>query len=223
MFIIFFLALQNLYANGPEITCIELGFDFRGEYNRSFLYELDFAAQGSIELNDLYTFRGGVSLGATGGSFGIKAFTRAEAGPVFKLLHFSLAYIYNGLPAYGAHTHTLLPLVSVQGRWAGISAGPSFRFTRYFGGKPLFETVLSLWGYVNFVSNDNLVIGMSLANYNDFYIGNMGSYSLGVNSFIRINDHWSINNDIVLLQSGSIGLTASFYGIAYRGGFRYTW
>lgn len=218
---IFFLALQNLSA--LDITDKEAAFDFRGEYSRSLLYAIDFSGSAAIELNDLYTFRGGLSLGAAGGSFDIKLFTRFEAGPVFKVLRFSLAYVYNGLPGYGAHTHTLLPLVSVNGRWAGISIGPGIRFTRYFGETTVFESVLSLWGYVNFVNNDKLVIGISAANFTDFYVGNMGSYSIRLNSLLRINDQWAIINDLELLQSGSIGLTASFYGIAYRGGFRFTW
>jgi hypothetical protein len=64
---------------------------------------------------------------------------------------------------------------------------------------------------------------MGLANFSDFYAGTMGAYSHSLNSLIRLGKHWSLINNIELLQSGSVALAANFYGIAYRGGFRFTW
>ena len=222
-FLNFLLLLQSLYGFDPRITGKEVGFDFRGEYNRSLLNSIDFAGTGALELNELYTFKGGLSMGSTGDSFDIKIFTQGKIGPLFNILHFSFAYIYNGLPAYEYQTHTLLPFVSVYGRWAGISFGPAFRFSRFFGETTLHESMWSFSGYVNFINTDKMVIGIKVANFSDFYVGNMGSYSYRFYSLIHINDQWSIINDIELMQSGSVGLSASFYGIAYRGGFRFTW
>ena len=221
--IIFFLLLQNLFAQNLEITGKEVGCDFRGEYSRSLIYSIGFAGTGAIELNDMYTFKAGLSLGGTGDSFDIKVFTQGQIGPLVNILNFSLSYIYNGLSAYEYHTHTLLPVVSVCGHWVGISTGSGLRFTRFFGETTLFESILSFSGYVNFINNEKIVIGMKIANFSNFHVGNMGSYSYTFNSLIHLNDQWAIINDLEFLQTGSIGLAASFYGIVYKGGVRFTW
>ena len=222
--LIIFITAQNLFAQDLVITGKETGFDFRYEYNRSMVYSLDFAASGALELNGLYTIGGGFSLGDLGGIYDIKTYIGGKAGPLFgNLVSFSLSYIYNGLPAYGFHSHSLLPVVYLDSRWAGIAVGTSLRFTRFFGESPLFEHILSFCGYVNFINNDRLVLGISVANFGDFYAGNMGSYSIRINSLITIDDQWSVTGVIELLQSGGTGLTTSFYGIAFKGGFRYSW
>ena len=241
-FLIFFLLLQKLPAlespaetEGSElnmcgsppalqITGKEVGFDMRIEYNRALGFFEDFSALGSLELNDRYTVRSGLSLGKIEDGIDIKAFMLGRMFPrVGKILHLDLAYIYNGLPAYKTHVHTILPLVSFSGRWVGISFGTGFRFTSFFGESALFESMLSISAYVNFINMEELRMGMKLANFRDFYVGNMDSFSPGLYCLIRINEKWSFINDIELLQSGSLALTANFYGIAYRGGIRYTW
>ena len=220
----FFFMLHNLSALDIQITGKEAGLDIRGEYNRALLYSMDCSVLGAVELNKWYALKSGFSLGNTGGGSDIKAFVRNQIGPLFNHpLHFSLAYIYNGLPDYETHMHTLLPLVAFYGRWAGIAFGPGLRFTSFFGEKPLFESMLSCAVYVNFVNNQRLCIGMGLANFSDFSVGTMGSYFHSLNSLIHLSEHWSLINAIELLQSGSVALAANFYGIAYRGGVRFTW
>ena len=207
-----------------RITGKEAGFDMGVEYNRALGFFEDFSVLGSLELNDRYTVKGGLSLGKTEDGIDIKAFTLSRMFPkAGKSLHLDLAYIYNGLPAYKTHTHAILPLVSFSGRWVGISFGTSFRFTSFFGEPALFESMLSFSGYVNFLNREKLRIGMRFANFRDFYAGNTGSYSLSLNCLIRFNEKWSLINDVELLQSGSIALAANLYGIAYRGGVRFTW
>ena len=222
--LVFFLLAHNLPALNINLTGKEAGFDFRAEYNRSLFHSIDCAVLGAVEFNELYAFKGGISLGGTGDSFDIKTFTQGRIGPLFNIpLYFSLAYIYNGLPAYETHMHTLLPAASLNGRRAGITIGPGLRFTRFFGESALFESMLSFSAYVNFINNEKLRLGLSWANFSDFFAGTMGSYSLRVNSVIALNEHWSLINDLELLQSGSVGLAANFYGIAYRGGVRFSW
>ena len=223
-FFFFFLLPFGLFAADFRITGKEAGGDFRGEFNRALLYSVEFSALGSVELNELYTFKGGLALGGTGDSFDIKTLIHSRIGPLFNLpLYFGLAYIYNGLPVYEAHSHTILPLVYFSGRWAGISLGPGLRFTRFFGETTIFESIISFSAYVNFIDREKLRMGIGLANFGDFIANNMGAYSLSVNSLFRFNKQWSMINNLELLQSGSVGMAANFYGIAYRGGVRYTW
>ena len=213
------LDLQNI-----EITKKEAGFDFRGEYNKTLNHSIDFSALGSIELNEQFKFKSGLALGNTGGGFDIKTFIQSGIGPLFnRPLYASLSYVYNGLPDYESHAHIILPFVSYNGQRAGISIGPNFRFNRYFGELSVFESTLSFLIYVYLINYDKLRIGMNVANFNDFYVGLFGSYFLNLNSLIRINNQWSIVNDIELLQSGGTALTTNFYGIVYRGGVRFSW
>ena len=225
---VFFLLPLNLPAD-IQTAGNEAGFDFRGEYNRALIHSIDVSAFAAVALNNWYTVGGGIALGetggrTTGGSFDIKAFAQNTIGPLFdKPLYVSLSYIYNGLPAWETHSHTLLPIISWKGQWAGIALGPGLRFTNFFGEPSMFEAMLSASVYVNFINNKKLRMGMGLANFNDFYAGNMGAYALNLNSLIRLTEQWSISNVIELLQSGSVGLAHNFYGIAYRGGIRYKW
>jgi hypothetical protein len=215
---------QSLSALDINITGKEAGFLFRGEYNRALIYELDLSAFGAIELNGRYSVKGGLALGNTGGEFDLKTLVQGQIGPLFKRpFYASLTYIYNGMPSYDVHSHTLLPFVSYKGRRAGISLGPGLRFTRFFGESSLFESMLSFSVYLNFINNEKLRIGISWANFDSFYAGNMGAYSLRANSLIRVNKRLAVVNDVEVLQSGSVGLAANFYGIAYSGGISLSW
>jgi hypothetical protein len=138
-------------------------------------------------------------------------------------LGLGLSWIYNGLPEYDAHSHTVLPSLSWNAKYWGITIGPGFRFSSFFSESPIFETTLSVGIYANFVNNEKLRIGVSLANFNDFQANNFALYSLCFNSAVRITPHWSLLNELELKQSGGDGLTAAFYGIAMRGGARFKW
>jgi hypothetical protein len=220
-----FLFLPDLNALDLHITKIELGLDIRGEYNRTFYYGGDIALTGAIELNDFFCAKIGLSLGGfLEEALDIKSFGSFHITPLAGYgLEISLAYIYNGLPKYETHSSSILPYISYNGRWAGISLGVNFRFTSFFGEPPLYESMLSFSGYINFVNVEMLVIGIKCANFYDFYAGNMGSYSFAIYSRVNFNKNWSVISDLELLQSGSVGLSATFYGIAVRMGIRYLW
>lgn len=215
---------QNIFALDIEITEKEAEAYYKNEYNRSFNYYGELSVIGSIELNSRYVFKSGFSIGFSQDITDIKLFTKAAIEPFKGIpLNLSLAWNYNGLPEYEAHSHTILPVISYNTQRAGIAAGISFRFSSFYGESALFESILSFSGYFNFINNESLCIGIICANFNDFSAGNMGSYSLCLNSEVKINNSWSIVNDIELLQSGSAGLSANFYGIAWRTGVKFTW
>jgi hypothetical protein len=202
----------------------ELSFYFRSEYNRAFYYAQDIQATADIELNGRCAIRGGLALGSTGNEFDIKAFAGGEAALPFVIpLSLGLAWRYDGSPRYETHSHALLPLVSLKGRWAGISLGTNFRLTSFFNEPPIFETMLSFSAYVNFFMNRILRLGLRCANFSDFAAGNMGAYFFSLDSSLRLNERISLVNEINVLQSGSVALTAALYGIAWRGGVSFSW
>jgi len=223
---VFFLCVGGVHALDVQITDKEAGTDFRAEYNQALIFCGDFLAFGGIELNKRYAVNGGLALGWLADDFEMTLFSSARVRPLINIpLDIKLAYNYNGLPgrAYDIHTHSLLPYVSYSGRWGGAAVGVNLRFTSFFGEKALFESMLSFSAYVNVINNEKLRIGIRCSNFDDFYIKNMGAYSLSLCSVIRITGQWSIANDLEFMQTGGTGLSTVFYGIAYRGGVRYTW
>jgi hypothetical protein len=221
---IYLLFLSGLNALDLHLTKSEVGLDIRGEYNRAFNFIGDVAVTGAVEFNDRYSAKAGLSLGGIGDDFDIKAFGSLYMIPFsgygFKI---NLAYIYNGLPGYETHSHSVLPYISYYGRWAGIALGVNLRNTSFFGEPPLFESMLSFSGYVNFVNDKLFVVGIKCANFYDFQAGNMGSYSISINGRLNYNKNLSLVSELELLQSGSIGLSAIFYGVSFRMGVRFIW
>ena len=221
--LVFLLCMRHITAQ-EVITGKEVAAYFTNEFNRSFYYYGELSSAGGMELDNRFTFRGGVSLGLSRDITDIRGFTSAGLSPLFlKQLQFTLAYIYNGLPEYSAHSHTILPVVSFNGKWAGIGIGPGLRFTSYFGEPALFESVLSFSGYVNVINNKTMLMGISCANFNEFSVRNMGAYSLNFYSSVRINQNWSVINELELMQSGSVALSSIFHGIAWKGGLQFKW
>jgi hypothetical protein len=64
---------------------------------------------------------------------------------------------------------------------------------------------------------------VNIANFNDFQAHTFGFFSLCFNSAVQINSQWSVLNELELKLSGLDGLTTNFYGIALRGGVRFSW
>jgi hypothetical protein len=228
--LVFLICAREIHALGIELTGKEAEAHLRGEYNRSYNFFGDISAIGAVELNHWMQFKAGISLGWAEGITEIKIFNNARFNLLKKwtqgplgLLGLGFSWMYNGLPEYEAHSHTLLPVIYYNAKYGGISIGPSFRFTSYFNEPAIFHPTLSISVYANFVNNEKLRIGVSLANFNDFQANNFALYSLCFNSAVRINSRWSILNELELKQSGGDGLSAAFYGVALRGGARFTW
>jgi hypothetical protein len=213
--------MQNLHALDIRVTEKEAGFFIKGAYDQTFLGYGELSVEGAAELNNRYTFRGGIALGK---SRDIKAFAGGQFYPVVnKIFNVKLAYLYKGLPEYDYREQTIMPLVSFDGRRAGIALGSGFRLSSFFGESLLLEPFPSFSVYFDFLKNEKLRLGISCANYDDFSSGNMGSFWLRLNCSVRLDRQWSFSNEFDLLQSGSGVLAASFYGIAGRGGVKYTW
>ena len=220
--LVFFLA-QNASALEANITSKTIGVFLKGEYNRGFLHQGSVSAIGSLALNEQYTLRGGLSLGGSVRDTDIQAFASAGVAPFTIPLNFTLGYTYNGFPEYNAHAHAIVPMVSYNSKWIGASLGPSFRFTSFLGEDAHFESVLSGSVHFNFLTTEIVQLILRFSNVNDFTIRNFGAYSLTLNSIVRLNEQWVLINDLELMQSGSVGLSANFYGIAWRGGVQFTW
>jgi len=220
--LIFLLVLQSNFA--LELTEKEVEATTKGEYNRSSSYNSDIALIGSIGLNNQYRLRGGIAFGGDSESIDFNSFICANYSQFLNIpLSFSLSYMYNGMPTYETHSHTILPFVSYNAYRAGASIGLSFRFTSFFGEKAIFEPILSLYSYFNFINSDTLLLGIGYGNFNDFYAKNMAAFSLRLFSTVYLNNNWSIINEIELMQSGIDGLTSTFYGIVWRGGAKFSW
>jgi hypothetical protein len=223
--LVFIMYVRNVHALDLEITEKETETFIKLEYNRAFYNYIEAEAIGGIELNNLFTFRGGISLGRTDYDYDINTFINTGLSPFVKFppLNFSLSYIYNGLPEYEAHTHSIMPLVSLITKRAGASFGGIFRFTSFFGGPAIFEALFSFYAYFNFITTDILTVGVGAGNYDDFHAKNLGAYSFSINAAIHQSENWSFISGIELMQSGGDGFTTTFYGIVCRMGVKFLW
>jgi len=218
----FIFCLQSL--NSLEITEKEAGGYFRGAFTRSNDYLNEISTIGLIELDDKYTFKGGLSLGRTIVDTDINSFLNVKYSPFENIpLGFSVSYIYNGFPEYETHANSIFPFVSWDGQRMGVSAGCNFRFTRFFRESAQFESILSFNVYLNFINNDKLCFGLGFGNFDDFHANNLASFSPKLYAVIRFDSNWHLINDIEIMQSGADGLTTTLYGVSFRTGAKYSW
>jgi hypothetical protein len=218
---LFLLSFNNLFS--LEITNKEFETNLIIDYNKTFLFNGGLSFSSGLEFNNSFLFRTGISFGTMRETADIKFFMGAHINPFSFPLIFSLSYIYNWLPDYDVRTSTIMPVISYNAKWAGISIGYNFRFTTFFGADQLFETVLSASAYVNFANNEKLRIGLSIGNFSEFQAKNMVSYSAVLYSTIHINKNFSLINDIELIPSGLGGRTTVFYEIELHMGVKYSW
>ena len=214
--------VQTVY--GVDLTKKEIETYLTGEYNRSFDYDIGIAAVGGIELNEICTFKSGVLYKKGADTSDINSFFGGGYSPFSKIpLSFSLLYIYNGLPEYKTNSHSILPFMSLNTKRAGVSIGPNFKFTSFLEETAIYEFIISSLIYFNFINNETLRIGISAGNFSEFYARNIGAYSMCVNAGIRLNDNLLLINELEFLQSGADGFLSTFFGLALRGGVKFTW
>lgn len=211
----------------PGITAIEVQAFLGTEYNRSNYNNGKISLIAGIEFIDLIALHGGFLYGQSAAGTDLNSFLRTRCSPFsakyLSPLSFGVSYIYNGIPEYEVKMHSILPFVSYAAERAGISFGCSLRFTSFFEEKAQFESVLSFYGYVNFVMTETFVLGIGGGTFDDFNARNMAAIWFNLNANINLNKSFSIYNEIGLMQSGMDGLTATFYGFAWRGGVKYVW
>ncbi|MFP3042139.1 hypothetical protein LQZ19_10020 [Treponema primitia] len=219
--------IKNAYGFDISITRAELGFGIIPEYNRSFYYSWDIMTTGSVEFNKNFILGSGVSMGQVEDIFDINTYINAEYGfPFFRPyvpMVLKIAYIYNGLPEYETHIHTLLPTFSFKWRYFGGSIGSTLRFTTFDKNPAIFEPIIAYSAYLNFYNTDDAVIGIGLSNYDDFNAANLGSYSFNLNNRIRITNLISLSNVVEIAMSGNVGHIVSVYGISYGGMIIFKW
>jgi len=219
-----FVSAIEIHALDIKITGKEAEARLGWEYNRSYDFYGDISSVGAVEFDSLLKLKTGFSVGRARDITDIRLFTNARFRlPGKRPFGAGLLWMYNGLPGYEARSHAILPVIYYNAKYWGVTLGPCFRFTGYFNERAIFETTLSCGVYANFINNEKLRIGVSLANFNDFQARNFMSLSLCFDSDIRISRCWSLLNELELKQSGGDGLTAAFLGIAIRGGARFAW
>jgi hypothetical protein len=219
-----FCLTPGIYGFDIEVTHKELGIAVMPEYTRVFSQGFTMSGRGLFELNNRVSFKGGMAVWAASSIYEADIFMGGEyALPVRVPLCINLSYVYNGLPDYETHSHSLLHTFMIRGRWVGASLGFNLRLTSFYGEDVLFEPIIAFSGYVNFYTSEKFRIGISGANYNEFVAGNFGSYFFGLNSKVQLSNLVALTHDLELRQAGSIGLSANFYGIAYRCEVIFSW
>jgi hypothetical protein len=214
-----------LYGFEPIFTGGSLDLKTKVEYNRAFQYCYGGQAEGGLEFNKRYAVLGGLYSGRLGGDPEISAFVghRYLLPVPGVFLRINLTYLYNGIPGYSYESHSLIPFASVEGKYGGFFLGNTLRFTVFSGSPAVFEPVLAYYGFINIINNRKGKLSIGMANFSPFAAGNFGSYYFTLGSLIRLSDGVALVNEFDSYQTGSVGLTAVLYGIAWRGGVRLTW
>jgi hypothetical protein len=246
MLLIFLICIQGIHAQeteitdtqdtetqsvqGIEITNLEVEYFLNADFNRTSNFVGGFSVAGKIEFNKRFTVKEGISLGWAENYTSIKLFSNASYRILADLpvtadwpLELKFAWVYNGLPEYETHSHAIAPIISWNGKYFGMSVGYGARFTSFFGEGNLMEHMLPMGIYVNFINNEVICSGLSLANYTDFQIDSFIAFALAAKVSIKVNKHFTINNELEFRQSGVDGLTATFHGIVWKGGAKLTW
>ncbi|AEF83545.1 hypothetical protein TREPR_2809 [Treponema primitia ZAS-2] len=220
-----FLA-PTLHGLDVRITGKEAGVDVKNEYNRTYNQCWTFSGFGALTLNDRYTLKTGLALWETTVAWETDAFVSASAAlplPIPFPVYADFAYMLNAMPDYETSSHTLLPALGVRGKYAGFALGLRARFSVFYDDPPIFEPILAFSGYVNFFNSEPFRLGLGCANYDDFIAGNFGSYYFNLNSKIRLLKFLFLVNGLDLYQTGSVGLAANLYGLAFNMGVVFNW
>ena len=220
------LAAFPLYGAGPD-SATELGIGFHPEYTRSFHYAWDFFVFGRLQLPGNFTAGGGVAAGKIRDIVDVDAYAFAEYAVPFWEKYFpariQFRYIYNGLPAYKTHVHTLLPLFSVNWRRFGFSLGETLRFTRFDGAPVSFEPILSYALYGILYTGPGAHIRLGIANGDDFTANNIGSWFVALRSRFAIGPAVFVISEVKVDISGNVRDLTSVYGISVREGIVFSW
>jgi len=216
--------IETANAQGIKITNMEAEYFLNADFNRTFNFVGGISAAGKIEFNNRLAIKEGIFFGWTEDITIIKLFNNATYRILANWpLEVKFAWVYNGLPDYETHIHAISPFVSWNDKYYGISVGFGFRFTSFFDEGPLLEFLVPMGIYVNFINNEKICVGMSLANYTDFQMDSFIAFALAAKASIMVNEHLSIINELEFRESGADGLTNIVHGVVWKGGAKIKW
>jgi len=241
MILILLICIQSIYAQDAEVTDVqdnessneheikitnmEVEYFIVSDFNRTYNFIGGISAAGKIEFNNRVTVKEGIYLNYWPEDVNmIKIFTNATYRILADWpLDVKLAWAYNGLPDYDTHSHAIVPIISWNEKYYGISVGYGFRFTSFFNERPIAEHMLPIGLYVNFINNKQLCVGMSLANYTDFQIDSFIEFALAAKVSLKINNNLTLINELEFRESGADGLTNIVHGVVWKGGVKLSW
>jgi hypothetical protein len=223
--LVLLFAARSLNGLDIALTAVETELDLTPEYNRAFGPCMALSASGSLEVNRRYSFRAGLSLWTTAEAYELDAAAGVQAQliPAWPPLSVSVSYYCNALPSYEALSHTALPLVAFRFRHGGFALGAALRFSSFFGEDAIVESMPAFEGSVTCYSSETALIRLRCANYDAFTAGNFGAYRLSLDSRIRATPLLSLINSLELCQTGSVALSANWYGFACKLGVALAW
>jgi hypothetical protein len=221
---IFCFLLPGVHGFDMGITQKSLGGEFRARYDRVFLNYFDAAINGSLEFKKRLVLNGGIDLEFLETTPNLSIFTGGKMALSLPVpLSVALAYVYNRMPDYQTSIHSVVPLLSLNGRRAGISLGPTLRFTSFYSEPAVFEWIISFLVYVNFYYSGTVKFGTRWANFDNYLFGNTGSYFLTLYYLYTFPTGVSLIHELTIYQTGSVGFAANPYGLSYKGGIKFQW
>lgn len=231
MFAAIFLCFsaQHNYPAEIEITNRELNVSLVNKYDRVFRYSAESSVALSLAFNDILAITAGFSAGGNyrhnkTNALAAMEFSLGFLRPrFFKYLFLDFFYQLEEFPKFETHCDSIVPALAIKGRVGGITIGWRKMWTSYYGEAPIGELMPAFKTFLYLIDARHFSFDIIFANYDLFYMGSYGAFYLGLNAVYKINDNVSIDNDLTLYQSGSVGFTGVFYGLSLRSGVKISW
>ncbi|GMO31299.1 MAG: hypothetical protein Ta2F_06640 [Termitinemataceae bacterium] len=207
----------------------EIDLTLTNKYDRVLKYTALANSNISFLFNDIFTVTGGVSVGGNNSYTQTLLFASGELSfkflnRFFKYIFLNILYTFEGIKKYYLNTNAIIYTASIKGKYGGFSLGFHNLWSIYYDEYKIKESGLAFMGYVTVLNKKQFALDLVFANYDLLYAtAYFGAYFLGINTLWKVNKNVAVNNDLNVYQSGSAGLTSTFYGISLNSGVKISW
>ncbi|MDR1908739.1 MAG: hypothetical protein LBQ35_02365 [Spirochaetaceae bacterium] len=227
MLLLGFILAGNLQGFALSPVELEFGAGTAQNHNRGFYYFWSVNSFFSAEFDESLMLYCAATLGQRAGIFDLGSTLSVEYGLPFLRPYVPLflksAYLYQGLPAWETHIHTLISTAALKWKRAGFSLGYTLRWTNFTTGPVLFEPVIAYMAYLTFFKAGDTVIGARISNFGDSYADNLASFHVALDNEFELGKRIRITCGFEVLLSGNVGHIVSVYGVSFREGIIFKW
>lgn len=139
-----------------------------------------------------------------------------------------LKFLGNQYAQWDTTANSIIPYLHWENSDYWVDIGLNYRYSKFSG-----EDLWNIFDYDGDVSevilyyrlgwrfplkDDRYILTIEFKNNHQFYAGNLGAYALFINNSYQVNERIQIYGNLGLWQSGSIGLSATYYKTTLHAG-----
>lgn len=223
-FALFFVANARAELSGARGA---FGFDWG--FDRATRHYAEMFVQGGAKLNGICAFDAGVLFNNNRffeervSFVGAAVSLSKTPGALLSRFAVGLLYVYDDIPRYEVRSHSFIPSVSFKSKHFGVTLGPHWRWTNFFGEATILEGQLALSLTVTPFSGERWRAGFAIANFDEYFPGGFWDFYLNVFFAYRFNERLSLDTSFYAYQTGLDGWTVLFYGCKVRSALKLSW